>query len=199
MGERLVFKVIKREKCIATLYYHWSGYTGSIYFEAGNLASWLRDNGFTGEESIEKTQEMLLHFVQQNGGGVGSKETLDEFKKRGINPMESGFSRNCGLLDITDTGMRDAERWGEHIEEFNLDDGTFANNEFFYDDPEEFDWVEHPEAIPKWNPDPRYVGTINWDDAEDAMRWFDELPRYEEGVLGIVTEDGKDYYVVACE
>lgn len=86
MGERLVFKVIKREKRIATLYYHWSGYTSSIYFEAGKLASWLRDNGFTGEESIEKTQEMLLNFVQQNGGGVGDRNTFNEFKKRGINP-----------------------------------------------------------------------------------------------------------------
>lgn len=198
MGERLVFKVIKREKRIATLYYHWSGYTSSIYFEAGKLASWLRDNGFTGEESIEKTQEMLLHFVQQNGGGVGDRNTFNEFKKRGINPMEGGFSRNNGLLDITDTGMREAERWGEHIEEFNLDDETFTNNEFTYDDPEEFDWIDRPVVIPKWEPDPRYVGTIDWDDAEDAMRWFDDLPRYE-GVLGIATEDGKDYYVVACE
>jgi hypothetical protein len=198
MGERLVFKVIKREKRIATLYYHWSGYTGSIYFEAGKLASWLRDNGFTGEESIEKTQEMLLNFVQQNGGGVGDKYTFNEFKKRGINPKEDGYSRNDGLLDITDTGMREAERWGEHVEEFNLDDQTFTNNEFTYDDPEEFDWVKHPEVIPKWEPDPRYVGTINWDDAEDAMRWFDDLPRYD-GVLGIATEDGKNYYVVACE
>lgn len=198
MGERLVFKVIKSEKRIATLYYHWSGYTSTIYFEAAKLAKWLRGNGFTGEESIEKTQEMLLHFVQQNGGGVGDTATLDVFRDRGINPMTNGYSRNCGLLDITDDGMRDAEHWGEHIEEFNLDDGTFTNDEFIYEDPEEFDWVEHPEDIPKWEPDSRYVGTIEWDDAEDAMEWFDSLPRYE-GVLGIATEDGKDYYVVACE
>ena len=198
MGERLVFKVIKREKQIATLYYHWSGYTGSIYFEGANLAKWLKDNGFTGEESIEKTQEMLLQFVEQNGGGVGDRNTLNEFKKRGINPKEDGCNRTYGLLDITDKGMTYAERWGEHIEEFDLDDLTFTNSEFTYEDPEEFDWVEHPEVIPKWEPDPRYVGTINWDDAVDAMRWFDELLRYE-GVLGIATEDGKDYYVVACE
>lgn len=113
MGERLVFKVIKREKQIATIYYHWSGYTGSIYFEAANLAKWLQENGFTGEESIEKTQEMLLHFVQQNGGGVGDRNTLNEFKKRGINPKEDGCNRNYGLLDIEDKGMTDAERWGE--------------------------------------------------------------------------------------
>lgn len=198
MGERLVFKVIKREKQIATLYYHWSGYTGSIYFEAANIAKWLKDNGFTGEESIEKTQEMLLQFVEQNGGSVGDRNTFNEFKKRGIDPMEDGYSRNYGLLDITDKGMRDAEHWAEHIEEFNLDDLTFTNSEFTYEDPEEFDWVEHPEVIPKWEPDQRYVGTINWDDAVDAMKWFDKLPRYE-GVLGIATEDGKDYYVVACE
>lgn len=198
MGERLVFKVIKREKRIATLYYHWSGYTGSIYFEAAKLANWLKENGFTGEESIEKTQEMLLRFVEQNGGGVGDRRTLNEFKKRGIDPKEDGYSRNNGLLDITDAGMRESERWGEHIEEFDLDDETFTNNEFTYEDPDEFDWVEHPEVIPKWEPDPRYVGTINWDDATDALKWFDELPRYE-GVLGIATEDGKDYYVHACE
>lgn len=198
MGERLVFKVIKRDKRIATLYYHWSGYTSSIYFEAANLAKWLWDNGFTGEESIEKTQEMLLNFVQQNGGGVGDRDTFNEFKKRGISPKENGCSRNYGLLDITDKGMGYSEYCGEHIEEFNLDDQTFTNNEFIYDDPEEFDWVKHRESIPKWEPDPRYVGTINWEDATDALQWFDELPRYE-GVLGIVTEDGKDYYVVACE
>lgn len=198
MGERLVFKVIKREKRIATLYYHWSGYTGSIYLEAANLAKWLRENGFTGEESIEKTQEMLLRFAEQNGGGVGSKETLAEFKKRGINPKEDDYSRNYGLLDITDKGMRDAERWGEHIEEFNLDDQTFTNNEFAHIDPEELDWIDRPVVIPKWEPDPRYVGTIKWDDAVNAMQWFDNLPRYD-GVLGIITEDGKDYYVHACE
>lgn len=198
MGERLVFKVIKREKRIATIYYHWSGYTGSIYFEAANLSKWLKENGFTGEESIEKTQEMLLHFVQQNGGGVGDKNTFNEFKKRGISTKEDGYTRNNGLLDITDSGMREAEKWGEHVEEFNLDDETFTNNEFTYIDPEEIDWVEHPEVIPKWEPDPRYVGTIKWDDAEDALKWFGELPRHK-GVLGIATEDRKNYYVVACE
>lgn len=198
MGERLVFKVIKREKRIATLYYHWSGYTGSIYFEAAKLAGWLRENGFTGEESIEKTQEMLLKFVQQNGGGVGSKDTFEEFRKRGITPKEDGYSRNDGLLDITDADMREAEQWGEHFSEFNLDDRTFVNDEFTYLDPEECDWFEDPENIPKWKPDSRYIGTIKWDNAEAAMKWFDKLPRHE-GVLGIVTEDGKEYYVVACE
>lgn len=198
MGERLVFKVIKSEKQIATIYYHWSGYTASIYSEAATLAEWLRDNGFTGYESVEKTQEMLLHFVQQNGGGSGSVGTSEEFRKRGINPMEDGYSRNYGLLDITDKDMAYAEHWGEHIEEFNLDDETFTNSEFTYEDPDECDWIKHPEDIPKWKPDSRYVGVINWDDANDGLQWFEDLPRYD-GILGTVKEDGKDYYVVACE
>ena len=175
-----------------------SGYTASIYSEAATLVEWLRDNGFTGDESVEKTQEMLLHFVQQNGGGSGSVGTSEEFRKRGINPMKDGYSRNYGLLDITDGDMADAEHWGEHIEEFNLDDKTFTNNEFIYEDPEEFDWIEHPEDIPKWKPDSRYVGVINWDDANDGLQWFEDLPRYD-GILGTVREDGKDYYVIACE
>jgi hypothetical protein len=39
------------------------------------------------------------------------------------------------------------------------------------------------------------IATIKWDDASDALNWFDSLPRYE-GVLGV---DPDGYYIDALE
>ena len=201
MGQRLVFKCIKNGERIATIYYHWSGYTQSIYWEAAELVDWLRNHGYTGEETVEELQKMLLDYLEERGGGASGNEDengnlyeVEEWAKRGIKAKEEGISRNDGLIDITKRGMDHAEYWAEALEDFNFDDETFTNGEFYNEPPAECDWIENPDGIPEWKPE--FGDIIKWDEARDALRWFDSLPRYE-GLLGIDPETG--CYVSACE
>ena len=195
MGERLVFNCVKGGKRIATIYYHWSGYTQSIYWEAAELVKWLRNHGYTGKENAETIQRLLLVYLEERGGGVsGDGFEIEEWKKRGVNPKIDGVSRNNGLLDITERGIKNAEYWAEALEEFNFDDETFGNHEYYHEPKSELE-LEHPEKVPAWNPNPRYVDTIKWDDASDALNWFNSLPRYE-WVLGV---DSDGNYVTALE
>lgn len=195
MGQRLVFKCVKGDKRFATIYYHWSGYTQSIYYEAAELVAYLRSHGYTGKESIETLQKMLLDYLEARGGGVSwSKDDnghfyeIEEWQKRGIDPTKD-ISRNNGLLDITDKGMRNSEYWAEALEEFNFSDETFTNNEFYHEGRGEFE-IDDKEykTLPKWEPDGRYVGTIKWDDARDACEWFEKLPRVDGVILGVDEE-----------
>lgn len=200
MGQRLVFRCVKGGKKFATLYYHWSGYTQSIYWEAAELIRWLEEHGYSGNESIEDIQRMLLDYLEKRGGGAsrckddnGTMYEIEKWRKRGVEPLSDGVNRTNGLIDITSRGMRESESWAEALETIDFDERTFTNNVFFNEDPSVFDWIEQPEAIPKWEPNDSFIGTIKWEDAESALRWFNELPEYE-GVLG-VSSDG--CYIIA--
>lgn len=195
MGQRLVFKCMKGDKRFATIYYHWSGYTQSIYYEAAELVAYLRSHGYTGKESIETLQKMLLDYLEARGGGVswgkddnGYLYEIEEWHTRGVHPKHD-ISRNNGMLDITDKGMRNSEYWAEALEEFNFSDETFTNNEFYHEERGEFEVDdEEYKTLPKWKSDSRYVGTIKWDDARDAGEWFEKLPRVDGVILGVDEE-----------
>lgn len=195
MGQRLVFTCVKGDNQFATIYYHWSGYTQSIYYEAAELVAYLRNHGYTGTESIDALKKMLLDYLETRGGGAswgkdnnGHFYEIEEWQKHGINPKPD-VSRNNGLIDTTDRGMQDAEYWAEAIEEFNFDDETFTNNEFYHEGSDCFE-IQNEEynSLPKWEPDDRYVGTIKWDDARDAGEWFMKLPRMDGFILGVDEE-----------
>ena len=207
MGQRLVFKCQKEGKLIATLYYHWSGYTGSIYYEAWRLVEALKARNYDKSVDIPTVQKMLLDIVQSQGGGVdgsvenGIKVEFEAFKALGVEPKTEDVTRNEGLISITEKGMESTIHWAEALEEFNFDDETFTNNEYYFisGDDEEFEYYEihHPEDVPVFNHGKHYMGTVKWDEAFDAYQWFNSLTARFEGCLG--RDETTDQFVFACE
>ena len=207
MGQRLVFKCQKEGKLIATLYYHWSGYTGSIYYEAWRLVEALKARNFDKSMDIPTIQKMLLDIMQSQGGGAdGSMENnvrveFEAFKALGVEPNAEGVSRNEGLISITEKGMESTIYWAEALEEFSFDDETFTNNEYYFlsGDDEEFEYYEihHPEDVPVFNHGKHYMGTVKWDEAWDAYDWFNSLTDRFEGCLG--RDEATGQFVFACE
>ena len=207
MGQRLVFKCKKEGKLIATLYYHWSGYTGSIYYEAWRLVEALKARKYDKSMDVPTIQKMLLDIMQSQGGGAdgsmenGIKVEFEAFKALGVEPNKEGVSRNECLVSITEKGMESTIFWAEALEEFNFDDETFTNNEYYFisGDDEEFDYYEihHPEDVPVFNHGKHYMGTVKWDEAWDACDWFNSLTDRFEGCLGRDETTGQ--FVFACE
>lgn len=207
MGQRLVFKCIRGGERIATLYFHWSGYTESIYDTAVMLINGLRERNYSKAMTDDEVRLILLDILEKDStyewtdrssgtitathGGVsdGDKgQAYQAFKELGAEPIVDGLSRNEGLIDITEDGMNQAEWWAEALETFDFDKETFTNGEYSHIPPDEiYEPDERRPDIPVFNPNPRYWDEIRWKDAADAARWFHDLPRYE-GYLGVDTD-----------
>lgn len=107
MRQRLVFECKKDGKTFATLYYHWSGYTGSIYYEAWRLVEGLKARGYDKTMDVPTIQKMLLDILQSQGGGASWSKNgdvypeIEAFKALGVTDIKEDISRNDGLIDIT--------------------------------------------------------------------------------------------------
>lgn len=199
MGQRLTFKIIKGGECIASIYYHWSAYTGETYLEALKLIYGLRMRGYTKECSNDDTIIMLEDILECNCiilnrgtdmekveiGGVDAncdREFFEIYKKKyGIDFRYCAHtSRNCGILAIGEH-IKTQEYWAEELEEFNLDTETFTNNIYdVYKDINEYaynygledeDVNNMIESLPVVVPESVF-GTISFDDAVDVYQRF---------------------------
>lgn len=142
MGQRLVFKCMKDDKCFATLYYHWSAYTMSVYAEGCDIVKGLKSRNWTKDMSVKETIAILLDVLESNisdfdadcHGGVSGGTDSAEWKaliEMGITPHEGEHvDRTYGLLDVTEEGMKNALDWAEDIEEINFDECYFTNGCF---------------------------------------------------------------------
>lgn len=202
MGQRLVFECKKDGKRFATIYYHWSGYTGSIYYEAARLIEGLKNHGYYKGVDVNTIKRMLLDIIQQHSdykghGGMsfwkdenGNLPELEAWKALGVEPIMDDVNRNEGLIDITEKGMEQAVYWAEALEEFNFDTETFTNNEYVFVGPStpellgDYD-IDNPDAIPVFNYGNSFIGTVKWEDAEAACEWFNSNSNNRfEGSLG---------------
>lgn len=181
MGQRLVFRVIKNDEQIATIYYHWSGYTGSIYAEAKYLIMGLAERGYSDDMSVEDTLRMILDILESSndghgrcGGVTGKQHEYDAWAKLGVSPKKDMVSRNEGIIDITEEGMKDSIYWAEALEDFNLDTKTFTNSEYCIIDPSDYsDYdIDDPITIPEFDGGMAYFDEVKWSDVDAAMLWY---------------------------
>lgn len=136
-------------------------------------------------------------------GGICGRKTKDgrltefeAFENIGYDIRKQNYddiSRSNGIIDITEDGIKNAIEWAEALEEFNFDYETFTNNEFPVCPKDNCDWIDNLSDIPRWEPDERYVDTILWDDADAALKWFKNTPRYDGNTLG-VDENGNPVF-----
>lgn len=136
MGQRLVITIHAFNEDIAKISYHWSAYTTSALQEAKDLidnVSWF---------NTTSKDELILCIIRQLekcGGGVSIRDR-EAFKKKYPNEtFEDDVNRNCGLIAITENGMKELERWSEGGLTIDFDEEKIYNEVMFtYESDEEF-------------------------------------------------------------
>lgn len=132
MGQRLVITVRNNGKDLAKIYYHWGAYTVSALWHASNLAKCI----YNGQDETEKKFKLrLIRFCEENGGGIAG--SLNEFKYiQDMYPDQifkrDEYSRNNGLIAISEKGMSDLQGWSEGDIYLDIDDETITNGVFCY-------------------------------------------------------------------
>ena len=165
MGQRLVVSVIENNERLATIYFHWSGYTKSVYDELRTFINMLNGKqvnrtvltkeGFREIESAKAEEEdtllKLVRMYESVGGGL-SDEADEAFEKKypGVE-YSKDVSRNDGLIDFTEEGMRNADCWAEATAKVDLDFREVSVEPFYYVDPDD---LEPDDVVTELSEDP---------------------------------------------
>lgn len=122
MGQRLVVTIKHDSKDIAKIYYHWSAYTMSALYKTKELVNFIYNR-------IDETKDdmllRLIHFCYANGGGIRGDDY--EFKYitnlyPGASFKDSGYSRNNGLIALSERGMSELQGWSEGDVTIDIDE-----------------------------------------------------------------------------
>ena len=110
---------VKRKLC--NIYYHWSAYTGSALEETRNIINCIYNHK---DESESEMLLRLIRFCEANGGGIRGTEGEFTYIKS-LYPNETfkteNYSRNDGLIALSEQGMTDLQSWSEGDVYINLD------------------------------------------------------------------------------
>ena len=126
MGQRLVITVETNENVLAKIYYHWSGYTTSALYETKKVIDCIYDHN---DETERELQLRLVHFCEENGGGITGTEEYNEHEYiQSLFPNETfkteNYSRNDGLIALSEKGMNGLQRWSEGDVYINIEEDT---------------------------------------------------------------------------
>lgn len=143
MGQRLVTTITKKGKSIAKIYYHWSAYTTSALQEVRDIIDNLYDGDFDiKNKTAKQIQLRLVNFCESRGGGIKGDDTEFKYVSNmfpNIIFKKDGYSRNDGLIALSDEGMADLQDWAEESAEIDLDTDMISFGVFCcYDSLEEY-------------------------------------------------------------
>ena len=121
MGQRLVCTIETNEKKLCNIYFHWSAYTYSALLETKKIIDCIYNHK---DETEKELLLRLIHFCEENGGGI--RGTDDEFKYiQNLYPNEifktDNYSRNEGLIALSEKGISDLQSWSEGDVYINID------------------------------------------------------------------------------
>lgn len=135
MGQRLVVTIQSHNEDVAKIYYHWSAYSRSALEEVKSLLDCILEHDDADEKSL---QLRLIRYCEQAGGGIrGAQSEFDYIQQMfpGKKFKNEGYSRNNGLIAISDHGMTDLQSWSEGDVCINLDNDMIHNTVYYiYDD-----------------------------------------------------------------
>ena len=155
MGQRLVVQIIKNDKPIAAIYYHWSAYFASTIDELAKLSRAILDAKKHDKDELLAILDMLeqvkiLHVPRiggavkdeiRRGGVVNKPEEIKAaqhmFPNREI--KQEFIDRNNGLIAFTEQGIKDFMDWSEGDASINLDTLEICNEVNLDPYPFEFD------------------------------------------------------------
>jgi hypothetical protein len=131
MGQRLVITIKNGDEDLAKIYYHWSGYTFSALLETKKIIDCIYNHQ---GETISEMKLRLIKFLEDNGGGIkGEQSEFDYIKKMYPKEIfkEDGYSRNNGLIALSEKGMQDLQDWSEGDVTIDIDTDTVENTVFY--------------------------------------------------------------------
>ena len=180
MGQRLVVTVKNNGKDLAKIYFHWSAYTVSALMEARRIVDCICEEDYKTEKEL---QLRLIHFCEENGGGIDGGSDSPEFKYiQNMFPNETfkseGINRTYGLIALSENGMNDLQNWSEGNLDIILDEDLIINYVYFgYDNFEEYkenrsDWDDDFDKDMKLEdvPDIGYdLCEIGFDEIDDVI------------------------------
>lgn len=132
MGQRLNIEITAGNKVLANCYYHWSAYTSSAKFLTRQIILYLQKS---------RTKDPLLKAIrclEITGAGLTTFE-LDDAKKLYPNKkFKKAVDRNTGLIAISQTGIKDTQRWEEGKVTIDIYSQKIYFDVFFTETIEEF-------------------------------------------------------------
>lgn len=174
MGQRLVVSIQNNGKELATVYYHWSAYTVSALWETSKLVRCIFNHK---DETEEELKLRLIRFCYENGGGINRNDAEFEYIQK-LYPSEvfqrDGYSRNDGLIDLSEQGRQETHDWSEGDVEIYIDEGRINNGVFGYFQ----DYQEYVEEVKSWGVD-----------YEDEIFAFEEMDEIHYDIGDIAIED----------
>lgn len=189
MGQRLVISIIKDEKRIAALYYHWSAYSVSALYETRHVINCLSTL-----EPEDDIRLKLIRFVEERGGGIASCDNREHARIQAMYPKETfkteGYSRNNGLIALSEEGMNDLYSWSEGDVDINLDDNTVYNYVTFEEDLDRIkqwrDDITCMEDIPEYT---NHFVVFPIEEIDEAVEEVENAPnifRYGDTIYSLV-------------
>ena len=174
MGQRLVVTVNKNDKDLCKIYFHWSAYSHSALRETRDIINCI----YNGEDETDSELLLrLIRFCEENGGGIRADDY--EFNYiQSLYPNETfkkeDYSRNCGLIALSERGMEDLQAWSEGDVTINLDSERVENGVFGW-----YECLEH------YNDE-----RAEWDDEHELLT-LDDIPDigYDLGLFDIADID----------
>lgn len=156
MGQRLVISVNRDLKRIATVYYHWSGYTVSALEEVLHLAN-IYNSHYEIMENLNNDEFVIQLAAYIHGDGGFSEESKKYLEKKlSRNDLRLVKSRNDGIFDVTEEGMADSDGWAEAFASidftrkvFSIEGSVLFFHESEYDEIYEFEDDFDPDNLPE--------------------------------------------------
>lgn len=129
MGMRLVVTIKNGDKRLCNIYYHWGAYTYSALLQTKKIVDCIYNHV---DETEDEFLLRLIHFVEQDGGGIAQGKDSREWKyitKKYPHEKfkEEGIGRNDGLICLSNDGMDDSQSWSEGDLEIDLEEYTIHN------------------------------------------------------------------------
>lgn len=131
MGQRLIITVKNNDKDLAKIYYHWSAYTLSALMEARDIVNCIYNHK---DETEKELQLRLIRFCEENGGGIDGNAREIQYIQN-MFPDETfktnDYSRNRGLIALSEDGMDDMQSWSEGDLDIIIDEDVIINSVFW--------------------------------------------------------------------
>lgn len=182
MGQRLVVSVIENNEKVASVYYHWSGYTSSSLMELAKLRDAV-DGGDTGDTVLD-----IIRFLESYSdpdlagplagqrGGVSPDDVADAESRWPGQSFLDEVNRNCGLVAISEEKMGEQESFAEGTATFDVTNRIASTDCVFdymdYDEYAESYEEDGMETVPETQIPviPYDLGYIPFDDLDGAGR-----------------------------
>lgn len=193
MGQRLVVTIKKGERKLCNIYYHWSAYTYSALYETKKIIDCIYNHT---EETEEELLLRLIHFCENNGGGISNGCDGDEWKYiQKLYPNETfktdNISRSNGLISLSEKEMEISQDWSEGDVFINLDTDqvdfcVYCSHEYleeYIEDRKEWDEDFDEEEM-------KYIPTFDFNLGQFDVNDIDAI---------IASLDTTDAHVIKCD